>query len=162
MTMDDLDQVLVIDQASFAVPWPARSYRFELMENPVASIFVAEMIRETEAEIIGYVGLWELVDEGHISTLAVAPEHRRQGVAESLLIKSLQFFVSRKVGTVSLEVRKSNRAAQSLYAKFGFEVVGTRRGYYRDNKEDAFIMTLERIPKKIMGLEVQCEPASNA
>lgn len=157
MSLDDLEQVLAIDERSFAAPWPERSYRFELTQNPVATLFVAELPLELEPKVIGFVGLWELVDEGHISTLAVAPEHRRQGVAESLLIKSLRFFAGRGVETVSLEVRRSNKAAQGLYAKFGFEVVGVRSGYYRDNKEDALVMSLERIHKKSLELEVQGE-----
>ena len=157
MTLDDLPEVLAIDRASFPVPWSERTYRFELLKNPVASLFVAESTQSDAGRILGYVGLWELIDEGHISTLAVEPGERRQGVAESLILNSLRFFVSRGIETASLEVRRSNKAARNLYAKYGFEIVGVRRGYYRDNKEDALIMTLERIPTSGLGLEVKGE-----
>jgi ribosomal-protein-alanine N-acetyltransferase len=161
MTMDDLAQVTAIDDASFASPWPERSYRFELTENPVASLFVADIDSEGDRQIIGYIGLWELVDEGHISTLAVDERYRRHGVASSLIAKGLRFFATRGVSTVSLEVRRSNTAAQSLYKKFGFEEIATRRGYYRDNKEDALIMTLDRIPEQAARVEVQGERAAD-
>lgn len=161
MQVKDLDQVLVIDQTSFAVPWSERSYRFELLENPVASLFVAEASELGVDTIIGYIGLWELVDEAHISTLAVKQNFRRRGVARSLISRALKFLSSRGIVSVSLEVRRSNDGARKLYAEFGFTQVGTRRGYYRDNKEDALIMTLARIPQQ-EELEVQGEPAGSS
>lgn len=154
MTIDDLEEVLAIDQVSFSVPWSERSYRFELLDNPVATLFVAESNQPEEPRVLGYVGLWELVGEGHISTLAVEPAARRQGIAGSLIAKSLRFFASKGIETVSLEVRRSNEAAQALYSKFGFEKAGVRPGYYRDNEEDALIMSLDQISLAGLGLEV--------
>lgn len=141
MTHEDLDRVLEIDRQSFSVPWTARSYRFELERNPVSQLFVAEL----DGHVIGYIGLWVLVDEGHISTLAVDPQHRRQGIATRLIEVGLRTLVERGVKLASLEVRESNEAAQELYARFGFEVVGRRRAYYRDNREDALTMALNGI-----------------
>lgn len=141
MTLEDLDRVLEIDRQSFSIPWTARSYRFELERNPTSQLFVAER----EGEVVGYIGLWELVEEGHISTLAVHPAHRRQGIASRLIETGLRALAEREIEMASLEVRESNQAAQELYARFGFEVVGRRRAYYRDNREDALIMTLDGV-----------------
>ena len=138
MSHEDLDRVLEIDRQSFSVPWTARSYRFELERNPVSRLFVAEY----EGRVVGYIGLWELIDEGHISTLAVAPGYRRRGIASRLIETGLRSLAERGVELASLEVRESNNAAQELYRGFGFEVAGRRRAYYRDNREDALIMSL--------------------
>lgn len=145
MVEEDLPTVVEIDQDSFALSWPASSFRYELTENPVAELFVAAVPGEGNEEVIGYIGLWELHKEGHISTLAVRAEHRRKGVAEALLGRALDHFSSRGIEVVTLEVRKSNSIAQKLYRKHGFEVVGERRGYYSDNAEDALLMTLHTL-----------------
>jgi ribosomal-protein-alanine N-acetyltransferase len=143
MTIDDLPAVVEIDQGSFAVPWPARSFRFELQDNPVGRLMVAVIPEGGRQQVVGYIGLWNLVDEGHISTLAVATRLRRRGIGQALLREALAFLAGSGMLTASLEVRASNRAAQSLYRKFGFAVSGRRRGYYQDNGEDALVMTLD-------------------
>lgn len=142
MTLADLPAVLEIDRLSFALPWPERSYRFELSENPAAHLMVAEMGRENHRAVVGYVGFWLIVDEAHISTIAVDPGWRGQGVGELMLGDMLA--AARKLGAemATLEVRASNEAAVNLYRKFGFKVVGRRPAYYRDNEEDALLMTL--------------------
>lgn len=160
MRLDDLPAVLEIDRLSFPVPWPASSYRFEILENPVSNLLVAERMGAASRRLVGYLGMWELVDEGHISTLAVHPEHRRQGIARALLINALGHFAERGVDSVSLEVRASNEAAQSLYGWFGFEIAGRRAGYYRDNKEDALVMKLEGLGERLRWLEVNRELTS--
>lgn len=141
MRLGDVAQVVEIDRLSFSMPWSARSYRFEIERNPAALLFVAE----EDGRVLGYIGLWEMVDVGHISTLAVHPEHRRKGLAKQLIEASLRALAERGIGEVTLEVRESNKSAQDLYSGFGFKVVGRRRGYYRDNREDALIMTLEDV-----------------
>jgi [ribosomal protein S18]-alanine N-acetyltransferase len=95
--------------------------------------------------IMGFVGLWIMVDEAHIINIAVREKHRGQGLGELLLISAIDTATALKADVVTLEVRASNSAAQSLYTKYGFNKVGVRRGYYTDNKEDAFIMTTDRI-----------------
>ncbi len=91
--------------------------------------------------IIGFAGLWAIADEAHITSIAVWEKHRRQGVGELLLIALIELATKLKSHTVTLEVRVSNTVAQNLYSKYGFTRVGTRRGYYTDNREDALLMS---------------------
>lgn len=146
MTLDDLEAVCRIDRASFPKPWPERTYRFELTRNPAAQLFVAELHADTR-KIVGYIGLWFIVDEAHISTLAVDPEHRRQGLGERLLICALTYAAQHGADRTTLEVRVSNESAINLYRKFGFEIVGRRKAYYRFNHEDAHIMALDSMSR---------------
>lgn len=142
MTLDDLPAVLEIDRQSFPTPWPERSYRFELTQNPAAQLFVAE---NAELEVVGFLGYWLIADEVHISTFAVRPEDREQGIGEQLLVSALITARGRGAALATLEVRESNRPAIELYQKLGFESVGRRDGYYRDNGEDALLMSLNQL-----------------
>lgn len=143
MRLEDIDAVHSIDRRSFSLPWPKSSYRFELLENPTARLWVAEVpAQEGEVRVIGMIAVWVIVDECHISNLAVHPSHRRQGVGRRLMTTVLEHARSREVHKVTLEVRKSNTSAQKLYHEFGFQVVGRRLRYYQDNHEDALLMTL--------------------
>lgn len=143
MIIDDLSAVLQIDRQSFPLPWPERSYRFELSKNPAAHLMVADLDEDGQQAVVGFIGCWIIADEVHISTLAVHPDHRRQGVGERLLLKMLDWALSKGVETASLEVRVSNRAAIGLYQKHGFSIEGRNAGYYRDNNEDALLMILK-------------------
>lgn len=145
MTLEDLPAVLAIDQQSFPIPWSARTYRFELLENDAAYLLVAEHPAGEPPEILGYIGFWTIVDEMHISTIATAPGWRRQGIGEALLRAALRKARQMGAALATLEVRVSNHAAIKLYEKYGFEVVGRRKGYYRDNQEDALLMTADDI-----------------
>ncbi|MBI4760828.1 MAG: ribosomal protein S18-alanine N-acetyltransferase [Chloroflexota bacterium] len=138
MTLDDLPAVVALDQMSFSLPWPERSFRFELTDNTASRCWVAE----ADGEIVGMLVAWLLVDEAHIATLAVHPAYRRRGIARKLLSHALRSMA--KEGAVSsfLEVRESNIAAQELYRQFGYEAVGRRKRYYKDTNEDAILMTL--------------------
>ncbi len=140
MSLEDVPTVMEIDRLSFPVPWPERSYRYELTENRAATMLVAEHVENRS--VVGYLGFWLIADEAHISTLAVHPLHRRRGIGEQLLREALQMAIAKGAEIVTLEVRASNQAALELYEKFDFEVVGKRAGYYRDNREDAVLMTL--------------------
>jgi ribosomal-protein-alanine N-acetyltransferase len=142
MTLDDLPAVMEIDRLSFALPWSERSFRFELTGNDAAHLLVAEMPVGGEQRIAGFLGYWLLVDEMHISTLAVHPEMRGQGIGEQLLEAGLVQAWLQGAEMSTLEVRPSNKAAIALYSKYGFELVGRRRAYYQDNNEDALLMTL--------------------
>lgn len=146
MTLEDLEPVCRIDRASFPTPWPERSYRFELTRNPAAKLFVAELDFGPR-QIVGYIGLWFIVDEAHISTLAVDPEHRRRGLGEQLLVGALTYAAQQGAERTTLEVRVSNQAAINLYRKFGFEIVGRRKAYHRFNHEDAHIMALDSMAR---------------
>ena len=95
--------------------------------------------------VLGFAGLWFMADEAHLANIAVHEAHRRQGIGERLLIEAIELAIERKARFITLEVRASNKIAQALYGKYGLVEVGTRRGYYMDNKEDAVIMTAEAI-----------------
>ena len=138
MTLDDLPSVIELDTLSFSLPWPERSFRFELTDNPASRCWVVEL----DGKIVGMIVAWLLVDEAHIATIATHPDHRRQGIARNLLTYALRYMS--KEGAVSslLEVRESNAAAQEMYRKFGYEAVGRRKRYYKDTNEDAILMTL--------------------
>lgn len=147
MTLEDLPAVTEIDRLSFPVPWPERSYRFEINHNSSADLFVAE---NPERQVVGFLGYWLIADEVHISTFAVHPDHRTRRIGEKMLLSALA--VARRKGAelATLEVRESNQPAIRLYRKLGFQAVGRRTGYYRDNGEDAILMTLSEL-RALMG-----------
>ncbi len=142
MTLRDVPAVVEIDQRSFSLPWPESSFRFELQENPAAFLLVAERVGPAENALVGYIGFWSILEEAHISTLAVHPLERGKGIAARLLKEALRRADEMGALVATLEVRVSNQAAIRLYRKFGFEIVGKRKRYYYDNGEDALIMTL--------------------
>jgi ribosomal-protein-alanine N-acetyltransferase len=136
MRAEDLDQVLGIERASFGMPWSRGAFLYEMQQNRVARCWVMREGRD----VIGYICLWEIADELHVTNVAVHPARRRQGIARTLLGGVIQDGRARKLRLVVLEVRPSNRDALTLYESFGFRVVGRRRGYYYDTGEDALIM----------------------
>lgn len=146
MTLDDIDAVQEVERASFPVPWPANAFRHELTQNKNAHYIVA---REGE-RIVGYAGLWLSLDEAHITTFAVLPEHRRRKIGERMLLAL--FDRAEKLGAewLTLEVRASNLPAQRLYEKYGFRPAGIRRRYYSDNNEDAIIMWTDRLSERAL------------
>jgi ribosomal-protein-alanine N-acetyltransferase len=138
MMVEDIPAVIALDQMSFNLPWPERSFRFELTENPASRSWVAEV----DGQIVGMIVNWLLVDEVHVATIATHPDFRRQGIAKELLTHSLRYMSGEGAVSSFLEVRESNSAARVMYRKFGYEETGRRRGYYKDNNEDAILMTL--------------------
>ena len=139
MTLDDLDQVVAIDQASFSLPWPARSFHFELTDNPASRCWVADL----DGCIVGMVVAWFIVDEIHIATIATHPDFRRQGIGRNLLLHTLRSAQEEGAITSFLEVRESNEVAMTIYREFGYVESGRRKGYYKDNGEDAILMDLD-------------------
>jgi ribosomal-protein-alanine N-acetyltransferase len=137
MQLGDIDGVHAIEQASFSVPWPPNAYRSELESNRLATYLVARV----DDEIVGYGGMWMMVDEGHITTFAIHPAWRRQRIGERLLLELVDVAILRGAREMTLEVRLSNLPARRLYEKFGFRPVGIRPRYYSDDGEDALIMT---------------------
>jgi ribosomal-protein-alanine N-acetyltransferase len=145
MAPEDLEVVGEIDRLSFALPWPKKAFHFELFENINSWLWVAEAVNATgKKKVIGMIVMWIIVDEVHISTLAVHPDYRRRGVAEALLTYGLKECFQSGARAATLEVRASNIAARNLYKNFGFEIVGRRLRYYQDNREDALVMTLKK------------------
>jgi ribosomal-protein-alanine N-acetyltransferase len=150
MKLEDVPAVHEIDMLSFSLPWPERSFRFEVTENPVSRGWVAEV----DSRIAAMLVLWFVVDEAHIATIATRPDFRRQGIGEKLMIEAL--IAAREEGArrAFLEVRDSNVAAQTLYKKYGFVVDGRRPRYYKDNFEDAILMSLDGLDG-LIGLDSQ-------
>ena len=161
MQWQDVPAVMAIEYRSFTLPWSANTYRHEILENEKAHYYVlryrngthgrrADWLarlarRRTDAPIIGYGGFWCIVDEAHISTIAIDVGWRGRGLGEYLLASMLEQAIALNAVKVTLEVRESNRVAQSLYRKYGFAVASTRPRYYQDNGENAFLMALEGV-----------------
>lgn len=137
MRMVDIDAVHEIERASFAEPWPAHALRQELTGNRLARYLVAER----DGRVVGYAGLWLMVDDGHITTFGVHPDHRRHGVGLRLLLAVAELAMEVGAARLTLEVRPSNAPARRLYERFGFVEAGRRPRYYSDDGEDALIMT---------------------
>jgi len=141
MELEDLEQVLAIDRASFSLPWPERSFRFEIKENPAARCWVLEVSGRIAAMLV----LWLIVDEAHIATLATHPVHRRHGYGRKILLHTLKTAAEEGAKSAYLEVRAGNVIAQEMYQRLGFVETKRRGGYYKDNGEDAILMTLDDI-----------------
>jgi ribosomal-protein-alanine N-acetyltransferase len=142
MRADDISRVMAIDGLSFPNPWPESTYRFEIAENPSAHLLVLEVEAEQgRREVVGFAGYWFIIDEAHISTLAIHPDWRGRGLGRLLLRALLREAAWRGALSATLEVRQGNRVAQRLYEHHGFAVVGRRLSYYSDNGEDALLMT---------------------
>lgn len=135
MTAEDIDGVCAIEQRAFSDPWSRQSFAEE-MENGLAVYIVAE----SEGRIVGYIGAWRVLDEGHITNLAVDTDWRRQGLGRWLLAAMETLLKNEGIRRITLEVRVSNEAALRLYRQQGYREQGVRRRYYQDNGEDAYIM----------------------
>ena len=144
MRVEDLDEVLEIERASFSMPWSRGAFTYEIERNRVARCWVT---REDD-RVAGYLCLWEVADELHITNVAVHPAYRRRGIGRAMLAAVLEDAVRRSLSLVGLEVRPTNDEARALYESFGFRVVGRRRGYYYDTGEDALVMEA-RLPTAV-------------
>lgn len=139
MRLRDVPGVLVVEKHSFPTPWSRHAFLSELFENDRAYYIVAK----AEDRIVGYAGVWLIAGEGHVTNVAVHPEFRQQGVGRQLM-ETLEALVRSRGGDrLTLEVRVSNDTAQRLYERLGYRGHGVRKGYYRDNNEDALIMWKE-------------------
>jgi ribosomal-protein-alanine N-acetyltransferase len=143
LRLEDLDELMPLEQASFALPWPRSVYRYELTQNPNGYYLAVHPATHLAGlpTLLAYGGFWRLDEEAHICTLATHPAFRRHGLGEWLLLHLLELGQSVGAERATLEVRASNLAAQRLYRRTGFEQTGIRRRYYSDNNEDALIMT---------------------
>ncbi len=170
MSPDDIDQIADIERESFSAQWPPTAYRRELQNKMARYFVIAEQPSGQRGDgtngsspgglwgtlrrivggegaplpgeqVLGFIGVWLMVGEAHVVTVAVRERYRRMGIAERLLITVIEMALEYEQEAVTLEVRKSNDAAQELYLKYGFDRVGLRVRYYTDNNEDAVIMT---------------------
>ena len=132
-----LPAIAALERQCFSDPWSVEMLRSELPDDSHEFLLAVE-----GEELLGYVGLMTVLDEGYLSNVAVSPAYRRQGIAEALLTALLARARARKLSFVTLEVRAGNTPAQALYRKLGFQEVGVRRAYYEHPKEDAVLMTL--------------------
>ena len=142
MTVEDVPAAHELDTLSFTLPWPERSLHYEVAGNPAARCWAAEL----GGRLVGMLVLWMIVDEAHIATIATHPDFRQQGIAKRLLVEALESAYNEGAQTALLEVRAGNEVALKMYTRFGFEEVGRRERYYKDNNEDAILMTLSRLP----------------
>ena len=136
MTVDDLDEVMEVEVNSFTIPWSREAFFNELTKNQFAQYLIVEV----DQKVVGYCGVWIIVDEAHITNIALLPEYRGLKLGEALMAKVME--LAREIGAIrmTLEVRVSNMRAQNLYRKFGFEEGAIRKQYYTDNMEDAIVM----------------------
>jgi ribosomal-protein-alanine N-acetyltransferase len=136
MKVEDIPRVMEVELQSFTTPWTAEAFYNEIVHNHFSYYVVAV----SGSTIVGYCGVWVIIDEAHITNVAVHPNHRGKKIGEHLLKQIMSLSVMYGATKMTLEVRVSNQVAQKLYQKFGFEAHGVRKGYYTDNQEDAIIM----------------------
>ncbi|MEC5425899.1 ribosomal protein S18-alanine N-acetyltransferase [Virgibacillus sp. C22-A2] len=136
MELDDIEQVMIVEKASFATPWNAAIFNQEITDNRHAHYFIIEV----DKSIVGYAGIWIVMDDAQITNIAVLPSYRGMKLGEKLFQYTLQFAVKMGVTRLSLEVRESNVVAKKMYSKFGLVPGGIRKNYYTDNQEDALVM----------------------
>ncbi|MDF2923130.1 MAG: alanine acetyltransferase [Paenibacillaceae bacterium] len=136
MKVDDIDFICEIEQEAFPTPWTPGAFHNELTNNH----FAHYLVMEVDNAIAGYAGMWIIMDEAHITNIAVRTGYRGRKLGERLLLELRSHAGKHGAKRMTLEVRVTNRVAQNLYEKLGFRSVGVRKGYYTDNNEDALIM----------------------
>jgi [ribosomal protein S18]-alanine N-acetyltransferase len=137
MRLADIAAVHEIERLSFSTPWPAYAFEQELTANRLARYVVAR----AGSAVVGFGGVWLMVDEAHVTTIGVHPDWRRQGIGRRLMVALIDLSEVLRASRVTLEVRAGNVGAQALYAELGFEIKGRRSNYYTDDGEDALVMT---------------------
>ena len=134
-----LDQVLAIEKTSFTVPWSRQSFVFELLQNEFAYYIVVLQ----DDKVLGYAGVWVVLDEAHVTNVAVHPDYRGGKIGRLLMTELMRRVSLKGAVRITLEVRTSNAVARNLYSSLGFKELGVRKKYYSDNNEDAIIMWKE-------------------
>ncbi|HYL27270.1 MAG TPA: ribosomal protein S18-alanine N-acetyltransferase [Candidatus Nitrosotalea sp.] len=136
MATSDIAAVTRIERASFSTVWPSDAFFNELSTNKLAHYFVGRF----DDRVVAYGGIWVIMEDSHVTTLAVDPDYRGRGFGEVLLLRLIDEAIDRGAAWMTLEVRESNAVAQRLYRKYGFTTVTMRTGYYSDDNESALIM----------------------
>ena len=142
MTKDDIEDIIAIEAEAYGEHHWSKSSFYEELNNNLAKYYIA---KTEEGQTVAYAGTWHIIDEGHITTIAVKKEYMRKHIGEAIITKILEDCYKEKIKYLTLEVRVSNIPAINLYTKYGFNSLGTRKGYYQDNNEDALIMWTENI-----------------
>lgn len=132
----DIEALVEIEKEVFTTPWPEEAFLTEIKENKLAQYFALEV----DNQLVAYGGIWLIIDEGHITNIAVREKYRGLGLGSKILEALIYYCKLKEIKSMTLEVRKSNIIAQNLYKKYGFVEAGIRPKYYGDNKEDAVIM----------------------
>jgi len=153
MRLEDVAAVHEIERLSFRTPWPAYAFEQELKGNRLARYIVAR----AGDSIVGFAGVWLMVDEAHVTTFGVHPDWRRQAIGRQLLVNLAELSIAIGARRMTLEVRESNVGAQALYRSFGFEMAGRRAGYYTDDGEDALVMTTPELDGDAMRAAIEAE-----
>ncbi|GIN59616.1 ribosomal-protein-alanine acetyltransferase [Lederbergia ruris] len=135
-TEADVEQIVEIENRAFTVPWPAEAFYQDILTNR----FALYLLLEYQGKVAGYCGVWIVIDEAHITNIALLPEYRGRKLGQTLLEKMMATAKEAGAKTMTLEVRVSNLPAKSLYKKLGFQEGGIRKRYYTDNQEDALVM----------------------
>ena len=151
MAQGDLPAVLRIEGVSFSTSWPANAFSNEIRDNKLAHYFVGRL----DGEIVAYGGIWVILEDSHITTIAVHPDFRGRRLGEVMLLKLLGEAIAQGASWITLEVRESNDVAQKLYRKYGFTTVSTRRGYYSDNGENALVMWAGNLKGELYGARLR-------
>ena len=138
MKDDDIANVMEVELKSFSIPWSKESFENELKNN-----LALYLVAKVDEKAVGYIGVWKIFDEGHITNVAVHPDFRGEGIGRALISELLYLCEKEGITSFTLEVRESNIVAQNLYKSFGFVEEGKRKGYYSDNNENAIIMWLK-------------------
>lgn len=141
MVADDLDGVYEVEKTAFPMPWPISSFQDELK-----NMFAKYLVAKIDGKVVGYIGMWLVMDECHITNVAVHEDYRRNKIATKLILAMFELCKEYEIQYFDLEVRINNFAAQKLYKKFGFKEDSVRKGYYKnpDNtREDAILMSFE-------------------
>ena len=136
MTASDISAVTRIEKASFSTVWPADAFYNELSTNKLAHYFVGRFGNR----VVAYGGIWVILEDSHVTTIAVDPAYRGRQFGEVMLLRLIDEALERDAAWMTLEVRESNAVAQQLYRKYGFTTVTMRRGYYSDDNESALVM----------------------
>jgi len=142
--VDQIDDILAIEEASFTNPWTRAMYLSELENKGVSFCYLA---RRDGGDAVGFCSFWRVLDELHINNIAVVPDFRRQGVATALLTYVIAEGARLGARRATLEVRRSNDTARGLYERFGFTIAGVRPAYYTKPVEDALVLWLEHLER---------------
>lgn len=142
MLPEHIDQVLTIENKSFPTPWSRQAFEFELLQNE----FACYLVLIQDKKVVAYGGVWVVLDEGHITNVAVHPDHRGKRLGRLLMMELMRRASARGAARMTLEVRPSNTVAINLYRSLGFMEKGVRKKYYSDNNEDAIIMWVNYKP----------------
>lgn len=142
MKQTDIDDVIAIEAASYGDHHWSRESFFNELSNELAKYY---SVFDVSGKLIGYAGTWHILEEAHITNIAVSPVYRRKKIGEAILTSIIKDCLEEGVKYITLEVRVSNTPAINLYEKYGFKSLGTRKGYYQNNNEDALIMWTENM-----------------